>query len=57
MSDWVKKVVEAFGGYKRERPRDPQEARLLRERGTPEELIGPSRPFPTSATKPVEIKR
>ena len=29
--------------YVRERPRDPEEARLLRERGTPEPLIGPER--------------
>jgi hypothetical protein len=29
--------------YRRERPRDPEEARLLRERGTPERLIGPER--------------
>jgi hypothetical protein len=30
--------------YRRERPRDPEEARLLRERGTPERLIGPELP-------------
>ena len=29
--------------YRRERQRDPEEARLLRERGTPEHLIGPER--------------
>jgi hypothetical protein len=29
--------------YRRERPREPEEARLLRERGTPERLIGPER--------------
>ncbi|MEX2211255.1 MAG: hypothetical protein WD689_05770 [Gaiellaceae bacterium] len=29
--------------YVRERPRDPEEARFLRERGTPEHLIGPDR--------------
>lgn len=29
--------------YRRERPRDPDEAQLLRKRGTPEELIGPER--------------
>lgn len=29
--------------YRRERPRDAEEARLLRERGTPERLIGPTR--------------
>ncbi len=27
--------------YRREGPRDPEEAGLLRERGTPERLIGP----------------
>lgn len=30
--------------YRRERPRDADEARLLRERGTPEHLIGPEKP-------------
>jgi hypothetical protein len=30
--------------YRRERPRDADEARLLRERGTPEHLIGPPEP-------------
>lgn len=29
--------------YRRERPRDAAEAEFLRERGTPEELIGPER--------------
>ncbi|HSC90766.1 MAG TPA: hypothetical protein VLB86_03845 [Gaiellaceae bacterium] len=29
--------------YRRERPRDPEEARFLREHGTPEHLIGPDR--------------
>jgi hypothetical protein len=29
--------------YRRERPRDAEEGRLLRERGTPEHLIGPER--------------
>lgn len=29
--------------YRRERPRDPAEAVFLRERGTPEDLIGPER--------------
>ena len=29
--------------YRRERPRDPDEARLLRERGTPKHLIAPDR--------------
>jgi hypothetical protein len=38
----VRIVDAAFGGpYRRERPRDPDEARLLRAIGTPEELIGP----------------
>jgi len=31
------------GPYRRERPRDPEKAKLLRERGTPEHLIGPER--------------
>jgi hypothetical protein len=36
---WVRRAfVEP---YRRERPRDPEKARLLRERGTPENLIGP----------------
>jgi hypothetical protein len=29
--------------YRRERPRGPDEARLLRERGAPEHMIGPER--------------
>jgi hypothetical protein len=29
--------------YRRERPRDPGEAQFLRERGTPERLLGPER--------------
>jgi hypothetical protein len=29
--------------YRRERPRDADKAKLLRERGTPEHLIGPER--------------
>jgi hypothetical protein len=36
-------IRRAFGNYRRERPRDPEKARLLRERGTPEHLIGPER--------------
>jgi hypothetical protein len=36
-------LERAFGPYRRERPRDPEKARLLRERGTPEDLIGPDR--------------
>jgi hypothetical protein len=36
---WVRR---AFGEpYRRDRPRDAEKARLLRERGTPERLIGP----------------
>jgi hypothetical protein len=39
------RIARAFPRpYRRERPRDPEEARLLRERGTPERLIGPDRP-------------
>ena len=38
----VERVERAFAEpYRRERPRDPEKARLLRERGTPEHLIGP----------------
>jgi hypothetical protein len=40
----VERVERAFAEpYRRERPRDPEKARLLRERGTPEDLIGPER--------------
>jgi hypothetical protein len=40
----VERVERAFSDpYRRERPRDPEKARLLRERGTPEDLIGPER--------------
>lgn len=35
------RIRAAFGEYRRERPRDSEKARLLRERGTPEDLIGP----------------
>jgi hypothetical protein len=52
--DWLtehgraKKRVERIEGafaesYWRERPRDPEKARLLRDRDTPEHLIGPER--------------
>jgi hypothetical protein len=41
----VERIERAFTQpYRRERPRDPDEARLLRERGTPEHLIGPEKP-------------
>jgi len=39
----IERTRAAFGPYRRERPRDPEKARLLRERGTPEHLIGPER--------------
>ena len=40
----VERIERGFAEpYRRERPRDPEEARLLRERGTPESLIGPER--------------
>lgn len=52
-SDWLVKkgqartrlerIRAALAEYRRERPRDPEKARLLRERGTPEHLIGPER--------------
>ena len=42
--DRVARVERGFAEpYRRERPRDRDEARLLRERGTPERLIGPER--------------
>lgn len=41
---WMKLVDRALPEYERRRPRDPKEAELLRQRGTPERLIGPSRP-------------
>jgi hypothetical protein len=37
------RIRAAFGPYRRERPRDSEKARLLRERGTPEHLIGPEK--------------
>lgn len=37
----LEQIRTAFGEYRRERPRDREKARLLRERGTPEHLIGP----------------
>jgi hypothetical protein len=37
----LKRIRAAFGEYRRQRPRDPEKAQLLRERGTPEDLIGP----------------
>jgi len=35
------KVVAALGPIRRDKPRDPVEARFLRSIGTPERLIGP----------------
>ena len=40
---WAERVLRALPTRARERPRDPEEAALLREIGTPEELIGPVR--------------
>ena len=40
---WAQQVLRALPTRQRERPRDPEEAALLRELGTPEELIGPAR--------------
>jgi hypothetical protein len=49
---WVARVeralAPALGPYRRERPRDPDEAGLLRRIGTPEELIGPVEAAPRS---------
>jgi hypothetical protein len=40
----VERIENAFAEpYRRTRPRDRDKARLLRERGTPEDLIGPER--------------
>jgi hypothetical protein len=39
---WAQRVQYALPPYERERPRDTLEAHLLRERGNPERLIGPS---------------
>jgi hypothetical protein len=40
----VERIERAFEApYRRERPRDPEKARLLRERATPEHLIGPEK--------------
>jgi hypothetical protein len=40
---WAALVDLALPAYERRRPRDAAEAQLLRLRGTPERLIGPSR--------------
>ncbi len=41
----VEQVERGFAEpYRRERPRDPEKARLPRESGTPEHLIGPEQP-------------
>lgn len=40
---WVARVNACLPPYERRRPRDAEEAELLRERGTPEHLIGPTR--------------
>lgn len=39
---WAEKVRRAVGPTARSRPRNDDEARVLREAGTPERLIGPS---------------
>lgn len=39
---WAEKVRRALGPVVRARPRNADEARVLREAGTPERLIGPS---------------
>lgn len=36
-------VLARLGPVRRDKPRDPTEARFLREIGTPERLIGPER--------------
>lgn len=39
---WVARVNASLPPYERRRPRDAHEAKLLRDRGTPEHLIGPT---------------
>jgi hypothetical protein len=39
---WADRVRRAFGSPARTKPRNADEARVLREAGTPERLIGPS---------------
>jgi hypothetical protein len=41
---WIELVDRALPAYERRRPRAAKEADLLRKRGTPERLIGPTRP-------------
>jgi hypothetical protein len=43
MAAWVELVDRAMPEYQRRRPRDPEEAAILRRMGTPERLIGPTR--------------
>jgi hypothetical protein len=40
---WIERVDRALPAYERRRTRDVEEAELLRRRGTPERLIGPTR--------------
>lgn len=40
---WAEGVDRALPPYERTRPRDADEARVLRSFGTPERLIGPTR--------------
>ena len=40
---WITRVDQALPPYERRRSRDAKEVELLRQRGTPERLIGPSR--------------
>jgi len=42
-ASWVELVDRAMPAYERRRPRDADEAALLRRHGTAERLIGPSR--------------
>ena len=60
---WVERVRRAMPGpLRREKPREAREAALLRERGTPEHLIGPVALIPellaaNSAPRPVPFER
>jgi len=40
---WAEKVQRAVGAAVRTKPRDADEAQALREGGTPERLIGPTK--------------
>lgn len=45
----TREIQRAFPSYRRERPRNGDEAELLRRIGTPERLIGPYEAEPTDS--------